>query len=236
MVDLKAMRRTRIKFCGLTDLSDLQNAVSLGVDFIGFVFYEKSPRLISVDEAAILRRNLPSYVQAVGLFVNLSKEQINEANKSIGLDVLQFHGDETSVHCQDIFNLCKRTGNTRAFWQALRLKSVDDLLPWTKRSDLNATVMPEGLLLDSFSPQFGGSGHGFDWSWVEEGSSHRPTHIPLIASGGLNSNNVSQAIGKIKPFAVDVSSGIQTSDPRRKDVSLMERFVEQVIKADASLL
>jgi phosphoribosylanthranilate isomerase len=231
------MRRTRIKFCGLTDLSDLQNAVSLGVDFIGFVFYEKSPRLVSIDEAAKLRRALPSYVQAVGLFVNLSKEQITEINKSIGLDVLQFHGDETPAQCQDIFHLCKSTGNTRAFWQALRLKSVDDLLPWLKQNDPHTgVVVPEGLLLDSFSPQFGGSGHGFDWSWVEEGSSHRPTHIPLIASGGLNSGNVSQAIGKIKPFAVDVSSGIQMSDPRRKDVSLMERFVEQVIKADVSLL
>jgi phosphoribosylanthranilate isomerase len=229
------MRRTRIKFCGLTDLGDLKNAVALGVDFIGFVFYEKSPRLIAVEEAAKLRRALPSYVQAVGLFVNFSADQIGAVNKSIGLDVLQFHGDESFNQCQGIFNLCKRTGNTRAFWQALRLKSQDDLLPWLAVDDLNVEVMPEGLLLDSFSPQFGGSGHGFDWSWVEEGSIHRPKQIPLIASGGLNPDNVTQAIDRIKPFAVDVSSGIQTSDPRRKDALLMERFVEQVIKADASL-
>jgi phosphoribosylanthranilate isomerase len=230
------MRPTRIKFCGLTNLDDLHNAVSLGVDFVGLVFYEKSPRAIDVAQAALLRRALPSFVQSVGLFVNASSEQILATSNAVGLDILQFHGDESSAQCREIFNLCKRVCNTRAFWQALRLKSPDDLLPWVKTSDLNSKVVPEGVLLDSFSPQFGGSGHGFDWSWVEEGSVYRPTQIPLIASGGLNPGNVAEAIGKIKPFAVDVSSGIQTSDPRRKDALLMERFVEQVIRADASLL
>jgi phosphoribosylanthranilate isomerase len=230
------MRRTRIKFCGLTHHDDLQNAVSLGVDFIGLVFYEKSPRFISVDEAAKLRRALPSYVQAVGLFVNLSIEQISATNKAVGLDVLQFHGDESTAQCQDIFTVSKLVGNTRAFWRALRLKSADDLLPWVEQSYSTALPKPEGLLLDSFSPQFGGSGHGFDWSWVAQDSVYRPKHIPLIASGGLNSDNVAQAIGKIKPFAVDVSSGIQMSDPRRKDALLMERFVAEVLKADASSL
>lgn len=230
------MRRTRIKFCGLTDLDDLHNAVSLGVDFVGLVFYEKSPRSVDIHQAALLRRALPSYVQSVGLFVNAPAELLMATSKAVGLDVLQFHGDETSVQCKDIFDLCRRAGNTRAFWQALRLKSADDLLPWVQLADLSAKVMPEGLLLDSFSPQFGGSGHGFDWSWVAENSAFRPVQVPLIASGGLNPSNVAEAIGKIKPFAVDVSSGIQTSDPRRKDALLMERFVEQVIRADAALL
>ena len=230
------MRRTRIKFCGFTDLDDVHNAVSIGVDFIGLVFYEKSPRAINIEQAALLRRALPSFVQSVGLFVNASAEQILAASNAVGLDILQFHGDESSAQCREIFNLCKRVGNTRAFWQALRLKSPDDLLPWAQPKELNANSTPEGLLLDSFSTQFGGSGHGFDWSWVEEGSVYRPTHIPLIASGGLNPSNVADAMGKIKPFAVDTSSGIQTSNPRRKDALLMERFVEQVIRADASLL
>jgi phosphoribosylanthranilate isomerase len=230
------MRRTRIKFCGLTDLDDLHNAVSLGVDFVGLVFYEKSPRSVDIERAALLRRALPSFVQSVGLFVNAPSEQILATSNAVGLDILQFHGDESSAQCREIFNLCKRAGNTRAFWQALRLKSPDDLLPWVQSNDLNVNEMPEGLLLDSFSPQFGGSGHGFDWSWVEENSAYRPVQVPLIASGGLNPSNVAEAMGKIKPFAVDVSSGIQTSDPRRKDALLMERFVEQVIRADASLL
>jgi phosphoribosylanthranilate isomerase len=230
------MRRTRIKFCGLTNIDDVRNAVQFGVDFVGFVFYEKSPRYVCVQQASVLRRVLPSYVQAVGLFVNSSDEQILATNTAVGLDILQFHGDESTEQCANLLNRCKNTGNTRAFWQALRLKEVEDLLPWTDGELNNRVGVPEGLLLDSFSAQFGGSGHGFDWSWVAEGASSRPRRIPLIASGGLNPNNVAQAMGKIKPFAVDVSSGIQMSDPRRKDVSLMERFVEQVIKADASLL
>jgi phosphoribosylanthranilate isomerase len=230
------MRRTRIKFCGLTDINDVRNAVQLGVDFVGFVFYEKSPRVVTLQQAAILRKELPSYVQAVGLFVNASGEQVLATNEAVGLDILQFHGDESTAHCGNLLAQCQNAGNTRAFWQALRLKAVEDLLPWVGEDVLHGLSAPEGLLLDSFSPQFGGSGHGFDWSWVAEGASSRPTRIPLIASGGLNSNNVVQAIGKMRPFAVDVSSGIQTRDPRRKDASLMERFVEQVIKADASLL
>jgi phosphoribosylanthranilate isomerase len=230
------MRRTRIKFCGLTNIDDVRNAVQFGVDFVGFVFYEKSPRYVSVPQASVLRRVLPSYVQAVGLFVNSSEEQILATNKAVGLDILQFHGDESTEQCGNLLNRCQNTGNTRAFWQALRLKEVEDLLPWAGEDLNNRVGAPEGLLLDSFSAQFGGSGHGFDWSWVAEGASSRPKQIPLIASGGLNPNNVAQAIGKIRPFAVDVSSGIQMSDPRRKDVSLMERFVEQVIKADALLL
>jgi phosphoribosylanthranilate isomerase len=234
------MQKTRIKFCGLTHASDVLLAVSLGVDFVGFVFYEKSLRAVTQTQAAALRRLLPSYVQAVGLFVNASAQEIVMTNRSVGLDILQFHGDEATNDCLNTFTQCRREGNTRAYWQALRLKAVDDLLPWCGEVEVDAiesrSQRPEGLLLDSFSPQFGGSGHAFDWSWVEVGAVHRPRNIALIASGGLNVENVAQAIGKIKPFAVDVSSGIQTSDPRRKDVTLMERFVEQVMRADAMSL
>jgi phosphoribosylanthranilate isomerase len=234
------MQRTRIKFCGLTHPTDVLAAVKMGIDYIGFVFYQNSARAVNAAQAAELRRLLPSYVQAVGLFVNTSRDDIVLTNRLVGLDILQFHGDETGADCENTFAECRRAGNTRAYWQALRLKTVDDLLPWASAGktepEYGSGMMPEGLLLDSFSPQFGGSGHGFDWSWVEVGSTHRPTKIPLIASGGLRVDNVVQAIGKINPFAVDVSSGIQTSDPRRKDVTLMERFVEQVMRADAMSL
>jgi phosphoribosylanthranilate isomerase len=234
------MQKTRIKFCGLTHPTDVLAAVKMGIDFVGFVFYQNSPRAVTTAQAADLRRLLPSYVQAVGLFVNASRDDIVLTNRAVGLDILQFHGDESRADCESTFTECRNAGNTRAYWQALRLKAVDDLLPWVKGENAEIhdadRLIPEGLLLDSFSPQFGGSGHGFDWSWVEPGSMHRPTNIPLIASGGLKVENVIQAIGKIKPFAVDVSSGIQTSDPRRKDVTLMERFVEQVMRADAMSL
>jgi phosphoribosylanthranilate isomerase len=233
------MARTRIKFCGLTNPVDIAVAVDLGVDFIGFVFYSKSPRSVTAEMAATLRRRLPSYVQAVGLFVNSPAEEVASISTTVGLDILQFHGDETTVDCLASFRQCAATRNTRAFWQALRLKCAEDLLPWVpdeNEAAARAEIRPEGLLLDSFSPLFGGSGHGFDWNWVSQGSATRPTNIALIASGGLDPNNVAEAILKIRPFAVDVSSGIQTSDPRRKDALLMERFVEQVMKADASLL
>jgi phosphoribosylanthranilate isomerase len=233
------MARTRIKFCGLTDPVDLAVAVDLGVDFIGFVFYSKSPRSVTAETAATLRRQLPSYVQAVGLFVNSPVEEVASISATVGLDILQFHGDETTLDCLSAFRQSAEVGNTRAFWQALRLKRAEDLLPWVNaevEQSSQGELRPEGLLLDSFSPLFGGSGHGFDWDWVAQGSVTRPTNIALIASGGLDSNNVAEAIIKIRPFAVDVSSGIQTNDPRRKDALMMERFVEQVMKADASLL
>jgi phosphoribosylanthranilate isomerase len=231
------MARTRIKYCGLTDPVDVAAAVSLGVDFIGFVFYAKSPRLVTAETAASLRKLLPSYVQAVGLFVNSPFEEIAAISATVGLDILQFHGDETTADCLASFHQSAALGNTRAFWQALRLKRAEDLLPWVsdeKEAAARGELRPEGLLLDSFSPLFGGSGHGFNWDWVSKGSATRPTNIALIASGGLDPNNVAEAVMKIRPFAVDVSSGIQTSDPRRKDALLMERFVEQVMRADAS--
>jgi phosphoribosylanthranilate isomerase len=223
--------RTRVKFCGLTHADDINAVVRLGIDFVGFVFYPASPRYVTSDQATSLRRLLPSYVQAVGLFVNEPVENLIAINKAVGLDVLQFHGDETQQECAQTFERSQTQGNTRAYWQALRLKSASDLLPW-RQGEQNTVKGFEGLLLDSFSSQFGGSGHGFDWSWVVPGSSTRPVHAPLIASGGLTPNNVGQAIASIQPWAVDVSSGIQGSDKRRKDVALMEIFLDQVALAD----
>jgi phosphoribosylanthranilate isomerase len=225
--------RTRVKFCGLTHAADIKTAVQLGVDFVGFVFYAKSPRYVSSSEAKLLRKLLPSYVQAVGLFVNESPVNLMEICREVGLDVLQFHGDELKGECAALFDDCRQRGNTRAYWQALRLKSAGDLLPWCNGDEMKVDGF-EGLLLDSFSPQFGGSGHGFDWSWVAPGSSTRPSSTPLIASGGLTPDNVSEAISAIRPWAVDVSSGIQSRDKRRKDPALMERFLHQVTLSDVT--
>jgi phosphoribosylanthranilate isomerase len=223
--------RTRVKFCGLTHADDINAAVRLGIDFVGFVFYPASPRYVTSDQAMSLRRLLPSYVQAVGLFVNEPAENLIAINKAVGLDVLQFHGDETQQECAQTFERCQIQGNTRAYWQALRLKVASDLLPW-QQGHQSVVKGFEGLLLDSFSPQFGGSGHGFDWSWVVPGAATRPVRTPLIASGGLTPSNVGQAIATIQPWAVDVSSGIQSSDKRRKDNALMEIFLDQVALGD----
>jgi phosphoribosylanthranilate isomerase len=213
--------RTRIKFCGLVRAQDVDTAVSLGVDAIGFVFYPKSPRALSLDEAASLRRRLPSFVSAVGLFVDASAQIIAHATREVGLDVLQLHGNETAHDCAEIASWAGRP-----WWRAIRMREQTDLL-----SSARSFEKAECVLLDSFSESFGGSGKTFDWSWI-------PPELParLILSGGLDSAAVARAVAEVKPFAVDVSSGIQGDNPREKDTAKMERFVAAVIAADAGLI
>jgi phosphoribosylanthranilate isomerase len=211
--------RTRIKFCGLTDADDLRDAVALGVDAVGFVFYPKSPRFVETADAARLRRLLPSWVRAVGLFVNTQPGQLRDTFERVGLDVVQFHGDESAPQCLESVPPGAR------WWRAVRMSSPADLL-----KSFVSFGNAEALLLDSFSPAYGGSGQGFDWSWIP---STRP--LPLVLSGGLNPDNVGDAIAAVRPTAVDVSSGIQSDDPRRKARARMERFVARVLQSDANL-
>lgn len=233
--------RTRIKFCGLTHATDIDLACQLGIDYVGFVFYEKSPRFVRPEIAAGLRRQLPSWVQSVGLFVNAEPAVINQTCIAVGLDVIQFHGDETTATCAEIFYHNRAQYKTRAFWQAARIKSQSDLIPWCAMDNglsdapgTNQGSRPESLLLDSFSEAYGGTGHAFDWHWVATGASTRPRALNLIASGGLTPGNVVEAIEIIQPLAVDVSSGIQLgSDQRRKSPRLMTEFVTNVLSADA---
>jgi phosphoribosylanthranilate isomerase len=211
--------RTWIKFCGLVREEDVDIAVRLGVDAVGFVFYPKSPRFVEVAHARGLRRRLPSFVSAVGLFVNAVPETVRRTAAEVGLDVLQFHGDETE---QD----CLRAGGERLpFWRAVRMRGPGDLL-----ESFDRFGAAEALLLDAFSDAYGGSGQRFDWSWIPERRDK-----PLILSGGLSADSVAEAIARVRPMAVDVSSGIQGPDARRKDAEKMRRFVSAVIAADASL-
>jgi phosphoribosylanthranilate isomerase len=211
--------RTWIKFCGLVREEDVDIAVRLGVDAVGFVFYPKSPRFVEVAHARGLRRRLPSFVSAVGLFVNAVPETVRRTAAEVGLDVLQFHGDETE---QD----CLRAGGERLpFWRAVRMRGPGDLL-----ESFDRFGAAEALLLDAFSDAYGGSGQRFDWSWIPERRDK-----PLILSGGLAADSVAEAIARVRPMAVDVSSGIQGPDARRKDAEKMRRFVSAVIAADASL-
>jgi len=212
--------RTRIKFCGLVRPEDVDAAVRLGVDAIGFVFYPRSPRVLDRSQARALRRRLPSFVQAVGLFVNEPNESILQTVNEVGLDVIQLHGDETPQTLASLQTPCQR-----AVWRAIRMRSADDLL-----SSISMFGSAECLLLDSYSDAFGGSGKTFDWSWIPAGL---PTR--LILSGGLDAERVGQAIESVRPFAVDVSSGIQGSQPRVKDLQRMEAFVESVLSIDARL-
>lgn len=210
--------RTRVKFCGLVRPGDVDFAVALGVDAIGLVFYPRSPRFVDPEAAAVLRRRLPSYVCAVGLFVNEPPERVSELTRTVGLDVVQFHGDEAPEDC-----VAATSGNV-PYWRAVRMRGPSDLL-----ESLDRFKTAEAMLLDAFSEGYGGSGKRFEWSWIPSDRGK-----PVILSGGLDPVNVKDAILRVRPTAVDVSSGIQGADPRTKDASLMEAFMAAVIEADAT--
>jgi phosphoribosylanthranilate isomerase len=197
--------------------SDVDLAVSLGVDAIGFVFYRRSPRAIDADQALALRRRLPSWVAAVGLFVDEDPAQVARIVGTVGLDVLQFHGTETPAQCRASLPV------GLPYWRAVRMRGPADLLESTRQFG-----DAEAFLVDSFSDSFGGTGKRFDWSWLAAGRPER-----LILSGGLDDTCVEQAILGVAPCMVDVSSGIQGADPRNKDPGRMARFIAAVLRADA---
>jgi len=210
--------RTRIKFCGLVRAADVDAAVSLGADLVGFVFYARSPRAIDVQTAAMLRGRLPSYVAAVGLFVNEVPARAAQIASAARLDLLQFHGDESPAVCIDT---ARRAG--LPWWRAHRIGDGGGLL-----ESLAGYRDAEAVLLDADSKAYGGSGHAFDWSRV-------PTDYdrPIVLAGGLTPETVGEGIERVGPMAVDVSSGIQGEDPRTKDAAKMASFVAAVIQADA---
>ncbi len=238
------VQRTRVKFCGLVRPQDVDTAVALGVDAVGLVFYPKSARCVTLDEAAVLRRRLPSWVRAVGLFVNEPLDVMREGVRRVGLDVVQAHGDETP---QALAGLGGQGGR---YWKALRIGgqvSDEQRAAWLQagRVPADARALDEALalfgqaeccLLDSAGPGFGGTGHPFDWSLLEgrpRAGASRADAPRLVLAGGLRPETVGEAIRQVGPFAVDVSSGIQGDDPRKKDTVRMERFMTAVLQADA---
>ena len=221
--------RTRVKYCGLVRPQDVDAAVAIGADAIGFVFYPKSPRLLDAATAAALRRRLPSWVMSVGLFVNAHPDEINRVASQVGLDVIQLHGDETAEDARAL---------QAAWWKAIRIGATGGdpvgAPPAAAESVRRSLVRTldlyrdaEFCLLDSLSPGYGGSGKTFDWSLVPREAGRR-----LIMSGGLDAANVGAAIDSVGPFAVDASSGIQAESAREKDVGRMEQFMEAVRLAD----
>ncbi len=209
-----------MKFCGLVRPADVDAAVAIGVDAIGFVFYPRSPRLLDIDTAAALRRRLPSWVTAVGLFVDAPAAEIAAVADRVGLDVAQLHGDETPAAAAAL---------RLRWWKAIRIgEGGVAAAPAEVAAALDAWHQAECCLLDSASAGYGGSGRAFDWSLVPERGADR-----LVMSGGLDAGNVGVAIGRLRPYAVDTSSGIQGANAREKDVGRMEQFMEAVRRADA---
>lgn len=212
-------QRTRIKICGLTREADVDAAVEAGADAIGLVFYAKSPRHVDVTRAAALARRLPAFVTPVGLFVNADAALIDQAAQAIPNLVLQFHGDETPAACD---------AARRPYLRAARMAPGVDLLDF-------AACYPAALalLLDTHVDGYGGSGKVFDWSLI-------PPNVPrpVVLSGGLHAGNVIEGILRVRPWAVDVSSGVEAADsPKRgiKDAVAIRRFCEAVREADARI-
>ena len=204
----KALNRTRIKVCGITRLEDALAASDLGVDALGFVFYPKSPRYIKPARAAAIIRQLPPFVSAVGLFVNPTQDDIAQVLQDAPLDIIQLHGDETAEFCQ---------AQERRVLKALPVSTAEDLQ--------RAQAYDCPLLLDAKAPPgvFGGTGNAFDWSLLK-GFEHK---YPLTLAGGLNADNVSRALAVRQWFALDVSSGLETS-PGVKDAGKMRAFARAV--------
>lgn len=215
--------RTRIKLCGMTRVDDVRDAIVAGADALGFVFYPGSPRYVPPDLAPQLLSRVPAFVTTVGLFVNASPEQVAATTTQAPVSLLQFHGDETLEQCCEA---AKRAN--RPFLRAVRVKpdmQAADLLKYEQdyraASDLFA-----GLLLDTWVDEYGGSGKVFDWSLIPEELAPR-----VVLSGGLSVQNATDAVVRVRPFAVDVSSGIELSKGI-KDSAKMRAFVESVRVAD----
>jgi phosphoribosylanthranilate isomerase len=217
------MSRTRIKICGLTRAEDVAAAVVAGADAIGFVFYTKSPRYVTADAAAQLIFTVPPFVSTVGLFVNASVEEVAAVLQQAPLSLLQFHGDETPEQCAAIAAAVKRP-----FIRAARIGSSTtpaDLIKY-EQDYRSASPYFTGLLLDTLVEQYGGSGKVFDWSLIPEELAPR-----VVLSGGLSVQNATDAVQRVRPHAVDISSGVEQAKGI-KDAAKITAFISAVRLAD----
>jgi phosphoribosylanthranilate isomerase len=204
------LNRVRVKICGITDAADAHAAVAAGADALGFVFYAKSPRSISVERAAEIIRSLPPFVARVGLFVNETAETIQAVVRNAGLDTVQLHGEETPEFAE---LLRSRVKVIKAF-RVRDAASLASLSGYIKAAD--------AYLLDAFVPGIqGGTGSVFDWQLAIEASRFGK---PIILAGGLTVGNVTGAVAQVRPYAVDVSSGVEIS-PGRKDPAAVTEFI-----------
>ena len=211
------MPRTRIKICGLTREADVAAAVVAGADAVGFVLWPGSARHVTAERAAALAAALPPFVTPVLLFVNATDDEVAHAIAALPTAPLQFHGDETPERCVVL-------AAGRPFIRAVRMAAGIDLLDVARRYHV-----AQALLLDAHVEGFGGSGKVFDWSRI-------PPNVPrpVVLSGGLNPANVTDGVLSVRPWAVDVSSGVEASKGV-KDASLMRRFCQAVRDADVRL-
>ncbi len=197
---------TRVKFCGFTEENDVDQAVALGVDALGFVFYEPSSRYVTPEHAANLTRSVPAFVTRVGLFVNEQADSIKRIFETARLNLIQYHGEETPEFCDTV---------GLPYIKAFRVQQGMDL-----QAEMDRYPNASGFLLDAYvKGQPGGTGERFDWGLIPQ------SHAPIILAGGLTPDNAKDAIEQVAPWALDVSGGIETK-PGRKDPDKMARFME----------
>jgi phosphoribosylanthranilate isomerase len=207
-------QRTRVKICGITRAEDALAAAAMGVDAIGLVFYDKSPRNVEIEQAAAICRQLPAFVTTVALFLDAEESLVNEVLVHVPIEVLQFHGAEDPAYCERF---------ARPYIKALGMGSLNQegLISLSK-----SYKSARGLLLDSHEPgAAGGTGETFDWNNIPL------LNKPVILAGGLTVSNVAEAISRVNPWAIDVSSGVEAKKGI-KSVDLMSAFMQEVENAD----
>ena len=205
--------RARVKICGITCVEDAMNSVNAGADAIGLVFYAPSPRAVTIAQAQQIVAALSPFISVVGLFVNAKQTEIESVLSKVRLDILQFHGEESASDCQQI---------NMPYYKAIRVKADTNLLQY--EAEFKSA---KALLLDTYSEAaVGGTGQVFDWNLI-------PNNLttPVILAGGLTAENVMQAIQQVRPYAVDVSGGVEATKGI-KDVVKIAAFMRGVIDAD----
>lgn len=208
-------QRTRVKICGLTRPVDAESAVLLGADAIGLVFYPPSPRSVSVEQADALLRVLPPFVTVVGLFVDEAPYTVRDLVSRLRIDLIQFHGDEDPAYCRSF---------GKPYIKAVRVRESTNLAQESRRY-----ADAQGLLLDAYHPSAkGGTGQAFEWRRAV-----LPNGSRVILAGGLTADNVRTALDLVRPYAVDVSSGVE-SDKGVKDSAKMAAFLKEVYQFDQS--
>ena len=213
VIDRDQPLRTRVKMCGITSIEAMQQAVMAGADAIGLVFYEKSPRHVSLDQAREIVAAMPAFVTSVALFVDASVDFVEEVIKVTGVDLLQFHGQESTDFCQNF---------QRPYIKAVRMQAETDL-----KALAQTYSSSQGLLLDAYKKGVpGGTGETFNWQWITP-QMRGKLPLPIILAGGLNPSNIVQAIKTVQPWAVDVSGGIERA-PGQKSIEKIHQFMQAV--------
>ena len=207
--------RTRVKICGITRCEDAQLVVDAGVDAVGLVFYEKSPRFVSIEYAAEISQIIPAFVSRVALFKDAEQQMIESVLEQVEIDLIQFHGSETADYCEQ-FN--------RPYIKAIGMKGAEHDVSFLL-ANVEKYQSAKALLLDGHAPgEAGGTGESFDWTSIAA------VDKPIVLAGGLTPDNVQQAIDLVHTFAVDVSSGVESS-PGIKDKDKVAAFMGQIVES-----